>query len=93
MFARLLNDLYHDHLACPCIHRFFFGDQNILADTLVLRLHVQNSVIRMQSPHQMGYSTFQHFYDDPFPAASPVNPDFTHHHAVAVQRFAHFFGA
>ncbi len=93
VFARLLNDFNRYHLTRPGIHGFFPGYQNILADTPVLRLHKQNSMISMKSSHQLRYATLKHFDNSALPAPTPIHARFPHHDVIAMQHLMHFLGA
>src|SRR5687768_2129047 len=68
VLAWLLDDYDHYYLARPGAHGFFSRYQNILADTPVLRLYKQNSVIGMQSSDQLRDAALQHFDNGSFPA-------------------------
>ena len=86
----LFDQLCHDYLAGLCIGPHFRGNQDILADALVLRDQIKDAAVRIDTPDDFAVGAGQHINDDPFGAATPIDTDLARRRAIAMQRLVHF---
>ena len=96
--GRLFQDFHHHHIAGPglelgpLVGHGGGGNQDVLADALVLRHHELDAVLFHEPAHQAGVGPLQHFDDGGLAAAAAVQADAAHQHPVAVQHLVHLLG-
>ena len=89
VFRGLHHQVNHHHLTRlgPAVVTRL--DQDVLADALVLRDHEIDAMFDKQAPHHLGVAALDHFDNAGLAASAPIQTDFTHHRAIAVQHAMH----
>ncbi len=89
---RLLDELRHDDLAGLGLAAHVGGNEDVLADALVLGDEIPDAVVRVDAADDLAIGARQHVDDGAFGAPALVDADLSRGGAIAVQRLVHLLG-